>query len=73
MSDDLSLWTIYDHPLDHLDSWVVRRWAVGPDGAVPAESYCCETLEDARKCVPPDLWNLGRQPEDDPLIVETWV
>lgn len=34
--DGLLLHTIYDHPSDFAEYWVVRSWVVGKDGATPA-------------------------------------
>ena len=74
MSDDLSLWTIYDHPTDMPDGFVVRRWQITKGGAVPdPEARLAMTLEEARTLIPPGLYRLERVAEDDPKIVETWL
>lgn len=66
------IWTIYDHPKDAPDHFVVRVW-YGPI----AEPHCThhDSLEDARLsihalggCVP-----FRRDPSDDPVIVESWI
>jgi len=70
----MTLYTIYDHPSDYPDHFVVRRhtiypWRVSPDNGC----QLAPTLEDARALLPAGLYNLGRVAEDDPVIVETWI
>lgn len=72
----LSMWTIYDHPIDAPDLYVARKWLVGPGETVIAtdETITREKLEDIRESmVSAGLTRLHRQPEDDPVIVETWL
>ncbi len=72
--EDLSMWTIYEKPLDYPDHFVVRKHIVRGGETFPTHTVVItETLEAARKAVPPGLHNLGRQPEDEAQIVETWV
>lgn len=77
MSEPLSLWTIYDHPTDVPEpfGFVVRRWLVATDveTAPDSEVKFAMTLEEARALVPPGLYRLDRDPNDDPKIVETWI
>jgi len=76
MSDDLSLFTIYDHPTDVPEpfGFVVREWHIRKEGAVPdPEARFAMTLEEARALIPAGLYCLDRNPEDDPKIVETWL
>jgi hypothetical protein len=75
MSTELILWTIYDHPRDWPAFFVVRRWKATGDGSpAPIDpAALCLTLAQARECVPPWLYNLGRDPSDDERIVETWI
>lgn len=76
MNDDplLSMWTIYEKPKDWPVGWVTRRWEIGPgDNLEAMEAVYCTTLDDARRCVPPGLYRLDRDPNDDPKIVETWI
>jgi hypothetical protein len=69
-----SMLTIYDHPADHPGHFVVRRSTVTPTtGMVWDPSVVlADTLEAARATVPDGWRRLPRQPEDDPVIVETW-
>jgi hypothetical protein len=75
MNDLLELWTVYDHPVDCPGNWVARKWVVGPGGKSEATSDCIvsDTLEDLRDALPPGLYRLPRDPDDDPVIVETWL
>lgn len=70
----LTLWVIYDHPVDHPESFVVRPQEVVAGQVVPGVAHrLAETLEDARASLPDGLFCLGRMPDDDPVIVEVWV
>lgn len=72
----LTQYTIYERPKDYPESFVVREWHIvrGRDtpvaGAVVA---VVDTLGDARAAVPGHLYRIGRQPGDDPVIVEVWT
>lgn len=72
----LVVYGIYDHPEDHPDKFVVRRWKVVPGSLVPVPDQHCEfaaTLEDARKHVPHHCVNIGRSFSDVPALVESWI
>jgi hypothetical protein len=71
----LSTWTIYDHPKDQPHHYVVREWQVirGQRDAIPAQAYLAPTLEIARRLIPAGLMCLHRRPEDDSVILETWI
>lgn len=72
----LPMWTIYAHPLDHPDHFVVRSYTVVRDGRDGPERdskiALADSLEEARKLVPPGLYCMTRSPLDEPQIVETW-
>lgn len=64
------IFVIYDHPTDHPDDFVVRKW-IGLD---PREIVGkASTLEDARKLVPAGASRMPRFAGDDRVIVETWL
>lgn len=68
-------WTIYDHPKDYPDNFVVRRWRLG-DGGEPVpdqECHLADSLEEARKYIPLGLVRMEPSPGEDPVIVETWI
>lgn len=73
----LVTFTIYEKPKDYPDKFVVRRWAVvrGRPNPVPDPKAwaVADSLEMARKALPPGLVCTQRYPGDDPVIVETWV
>ncbi len=73
--DELVMYTIYDHPKDFPDKFVVRAHIVASDGKQYASTDCqlADTLEEARTFVPRDKVRTARHPADDPVIVETWV
>jgi hypothetical protein len=73
----LVTFTIYERPKDYPDKFVVRRWAIihgqpqpQPEGKAWAVA---DSLEMVRGSLPPGLVRTERHPEDDPVIVETWV
>lgn len=70
----LHMWTIFEHPLDYPEHFVVRRFTVTRRGPVP-DPYCTvvNNLIEARLCVPPDCTLFARDPRDHPSIVETWM
>lgn len=66
---------IYDHPKDFPDSFVVRsQWPL-PGGVIAFSKVArtAPTLEAARKLIPQGLYCIKRSPEDDPVIVESWL
>lgn len=77
MSDDqgLPIYTITSRPSDYPGLVVVRRHLIR-DGAVVADAdplAVAPTLEEARRSLPADVFNVGRQAEDDPVILESWI
>ena len=67
------MWTIYDHPIDFPDAFVVREWAVQLGSNMEGRRvFTADTLEGARLLIPPHLYRQPRAPDDDPVIVETW-
>lgn len=73
--DDLELFTVYGNPRDYPGAFVVRRWTIGRHGrAADVQPHAVErTLEAARASLPDGLYCLGREPGDDPAIVEVWI
>lgn len=67
-------YTIYRHPSDFPEFYVVRRWIIDSKGFRPMLAGClCRTLEEARETIPEWMFCLTRDPQDDPVIVETWT
>ncbi len=73
------MWTIYRNPSDYPGQYVVREWAVNEQGQRMASSSPLsihERLEIVRLAIQyhaPGAVCLARQPEDDPVILETWI
>jgi hypothetical protein len=74
VSEPLAIWTIYKRPKDFPNHFVVRRWTI-EGGAEPKANECrlADSLYEARKLVPPQATRMDRFPEDDPVIVESWL
>lgn len=72
MADEVVLYVIYHNPRDiELTSYVVRRF-VGerPDFKPWA---LANSLNEARSSLPTGMVNLGRDENDDPVILEVWI
>lgn len=71
----LTMWTITFNATDYPDRYVVHGHDVFPGHTRPHGQPLAvvDTLEAARAAVPMGLYNLGRNPEDESQIVETWV
>jgi len=73
--DDLVLYVVFGRPRDYPGEFVVRRWSGRHNTPLDlGEPFARgKTLGDVRRALPAGLFNLGRQPMDDPWIVEVWV
>jgi len=75
MNEALEMWVIYDHPKDYPNSFIARRWLVDDKGErFTGDIINANSLEKLRIV----LINIGktcinRDPNDDPVIVETWL
>jgi hypothetical protein len=68
------VYTIYDHPGDYPNHFVVRCTLIYQGKVMPDDhAWLAPTLEQARLFIPPGLNPLPRNPEDDPVIVECWL
>jgi hypothetical protein len=67
---NLCIWTIYAHPSDYPADFVARLFTQHgrTDMILTADS-----LGGLRGQLPPGLTCLMREPNDDPVIVESWV
>ncbi|QSM01283.1 hypothetical protein QDA08_gp89 [Microbacterium phage NoodlelyBoi] len=72
--DGIWAYTIYDHPSDYPEKFVLRAWLI-KDGMVTAYEPVglADTLEDARALVPNGRRPIARLQDDDPCIVESWI
>jgi hypothetical protein len=75
----LSLWTIYEKPLDHPDGFLARRFEILKGEilkgeSAPTEDHLTGELEHIRLIFTrAGLYRLSRSPDDEPQVVETWV
>jgi hypothetical protein len=67
----LSVWTIYDHPRDQPEFYVARRWELDRPTSDTLLDRDIENLRDKMQAL--GLVKLMRHPEDDPVIMETWI
>lgn len=72
---ELATWTIFHNPTDYPGKMVVRKFIARNGAVIPsAEPLCiCDTLEECRARIPRGLILTPRSPEDDPVIVESWI
>lgn len=72
---ELIVYTIFDHPSDYPDHFVVRREQI-KKGLVEKDMEFIKlenTLEKARTHIPFGLCKMDRHPFDIPSIVETYI
>jgi hypothetical protein len=75
-TDRLTIYTIYDNPLDYPGYFVVRKWKIVGYVATPIRDGILgisKTLEGARKLLPEGCALLPRDESDEPQIVESWL
>jgi hypothetical protein len=68
-------WTIYYRPLDFPDHYAVRMWMVGEGSELIWRNIACvcSTLDEAREQIPAGTVCFPREPEDDTVIIESWI
>lgn len=66
----LPLICIYNNPSDYPGKYVARLWDVDKPTNMVA---IAESLEEIREAKPPEMMIMDRMPNDDPVIVETWI
>jgi len=75
----LTMWVIYENPVEvPFPAFVVRKWVMcaHENGGEPKPdplALASVTLEGARQTIPPNLYCLQRQENDDPCIREVWL
>ena len=70
----LSIWTITRSPVDHPGKFVTRRHDVSAAGSTATGDHTvADNLGSARNAVPVGFVNIGRWPDDDPVILESWI
>lgn len=75
MSDQLYIWTLYDHPTDMPDSYVARKFEVNSSGPRPTDDFIAlESLHMLRIMMARrGLTCITRSPGDDSKIIESWI
>lgn len=77
MSGSVHLFTVYRARAGSVPAaraFCVREWILSSDDCRAGVVGYAPSLEQARERVPAGAgWCLGREPEDDPAIVETWI
>lgn len=72
----MSMWTVYDHPIDHPAFFVARKTEIVVGQFEPRKTDAvlfASTLEELRAKLPRGLTSLARFPNDDRKIVEVWL
>jgi hypothetical protein len=74
-SERLCFWVIYARPSDYPDHYVIRRQYVNQDGSISynMNSHLFPDLQSARQFIPTGRIRFNRSPDDDPVIVESWL
>ena len=69
--------TVYDHPQDFPHGYVARAHIIAYGGKTTYVSPMIyvgrETLDEVRAAIPPDMVKMIRHPQDDPVIIETYM
>ena len=69
--------TVYDHPQDFPHGYVARIHFIANDGKSTYTSPIIyigrETLDEVHAAIPSDMVKMMRHPQDDPVIIETYV
>lgn len=72
----MTQYCIYKSPSDYPGQFVVRKWTIGAGTLTPSmEPHgIYDTLDEARESIPlTHRVCVQRSPEDDPVILETWL
>lgn len=77
MSDDdqLWVWVIYKHPSDFPGLYVARAQSIDKDGVTAHNmGFASPDYEDIKAyMIAKGLIRIPRHPDDDPVILETWI
>lgn len=68
------MYTIYFNPSDFPGKFVLRAYHIGR-GTVEADDKfkLGDSANEVRQHVPKGLVNIGRNADDDPVILEVWI
>jgi hypothetical protein len=70
----LTVWVIYERPLDYPQGYVLRPQYALPGGEVALSQWAwtAPSAEAIRRSLPPGLYCEAAKPGDDPVILEVW-
>jgi len=69
----MDIWTIYDHPRDQPDKFVMRKWQVTEE-IVAGPKVVADSLDELRDlALTNGMVCVTRHTTDDPKIVESWI
>jgi hypothetical protein len=72
--DRLPMWVIYRPTTsDYPGKWVIRMHLSLPKPQTTSLVLTYPSLDTARDNLPRGLTNIGRRPDDDPVIEEVWL
>jgi hypothetical protein len=71
----LTVWVIYERPVEYPQGYVVRpQFAMrGGEVRVSVHAWASPNLDTLRGALPDGLVPFTRQPNDDPAIIEAWL
>ena len=70
MTEKLAIWTIYNKPRDYPQGFIARKYLLDR----PTSEVLTDTsLEAFRAKLPQGLFCLGRDIDDHPNVVESWI
>lgn len=75
-NNGLEIYTVYDHPTDYPDSFVVRRWRVIEGKEIPDDKLLIQSKD--LNLIENILLEMGltpipRLPGDDPVILKNYI
>ena len=72
--ESLSVWIIYDHPVDYPNGFVARRAEVSTEPPLSHSFvYAGDLASLRREMRSRRLFRIPRDPKDYPKIIETWI
>lgn len=70
----MKIYTIYARPHDYPDCFVLRAFEISANSIIATDEVkMASSLSEIRALIPPECVCMGRQSEDDSVIVETWL
>jgi hypothetical protein len=74
MPDKLKIYTVYDHPKDYPNNYVIRGYTIDGKPLPDEEPLLFTNLDVGRQLMEAaGKTRISRAPEDDPCIVESWL